>query len=1289
MDRTEPTQGIPVSAALRQAILRGFTIPAIPVSATEADKSEEDWRDFAGRIARGEEETIPPTQVMEMAAWFAAHYPQDATDDWDKPGAETPAFCAFLLRGGRLGMKLASAYVASLEGEERAEADAFIAGRLASDRAKGDPESYIDPVCPDCGVALEWGGESGCNRCGSKAEPQMPAGTDENGTRWFCDSCDTAFLSSSDSPNCPKCGAASTARWVQNTDEIVASDSVEGWDEIVITPVAGYAEILAGDAGPRGLLRVRQYAAQCDVRNQNGRIYPRAVLEAAILTAQPLARSGAMLSEFRHPTVAQADGEEKYVDNGPAAKTAAVDVIEMPDAEGRVYIVRTILDTPEGRKVADRFRSRRPYGISTRFKMRGDARMVGGVMSYVASAMQILTWDDVENPAVLGAGRFELLSDSVRASLQDTAPSGAGTYREHGLNSSDGSAGVERRARTEGRMNEKLKAKIARLFALRAAGDSAGAAALRTEIGQLIKLASDDDEDVKDASEEVMKYDSLSALQGYNGDRPAPRGGNARDVAGGGGAGYAPDATRGDQNPDGAASVNNRQSAGGDEDEDEDKDKDKTAGADEDKMTSEELAEWRKDKADREKAADDARITAAVAAACDSVRESDTALRALPSSVQDGILNLVKSQIRDPKSVAKAVSDQVALVSQLAADSRLSARGVSIGGAAGGQTTRDAAHPATVVHEPLPHMEGVDKLLAACDSYAQRRTGFNPGASDVRSRRGYNRRAFIDPMLLEYVDRFAGVKSIEEWFAKNDAFAVGGEKALCDAIAGQMLAAGDSSTLATMWNQPTILMTLIIQSYWDMHMMQYCEGIGPGLDDPISGMGGWATDPRIGTTLRVPSEYYEEPTGYGVRGPQFNALLQVPENGVFPMGQVKTAWLSYSATWMRLGARLTTDVVKALGNGPLNYSAVARHLYHIAKDKGRRVDEGLANEMLNASDEYGAVAVAAEAVNLTNNSSYAGGGSVTVNLNPAKTANAAVVSSTDDSVVYGTNAVGAVRVKGRGLATASPYFGTALGGDPIVPPRAKKDLTSQGQITTTTINPISIAGKVEGFLDDQGNVAIRPGQSAADYAVDYNNGVIVLSDTYGATGSSGILTSGVTIANYSYVTNFDNFSLTVPSGLTPEQYYNQLLTQADRTGALMGSAPRYMAPNFAVMSLVAATHIANASSFAPLLAVNGQTLYPTEDFFATRSGIGFARHAGRWRVGDKRIHLGRLGSTKYGVDTPFAVDGPHQAYDQATANPVDAKFYLASENNVICTPVVTKQDGSVLNPPSRAILLRK
>ncbi|AIE83528.1 hypothetical protein [Fimbriimonas ginsengisoli] len=976
-------------------------------------------------------------------------------------------------------------------------------------------------------------------------------------------------------------------------------------------------EILEADAAKGGLMRIRQRATRADARNKNRRIYPREVLQLAIDTAREHAAAGAMLCEMSHPEVAQVRGRDFYTHN-PERTTARVDEISDVADDGWVYVTRTILDTPEGRKLAARYKAGRAPGISTRFRMKARQARLGADQVVVAETMQIFTWDDVENPAVDGTTDFELLSDADLASLSDPF-----------VSDPPNPTGKPMKLKA-------LRQAFLALIVAQAAADEVLTA--RSNYHAAFTAASDADR----AAEQpfLLQADAtLMATDGYDVTTPAP-----------------------------VAAPAARQNNG---------------------LSADEIERFRRI-ADRDQAREAAEVNRLALDSAITAIEGHASLTALAQDQREHVLGRVRTLARIPEDVERLVTDEIDSMNRLLSDERL--RGM---GFVRGTTTIDPANPTgqTRVTREIPKwMEGVDRLNLAADDYRRSVGGdVNPDDHATQRRRAFNMERFINPLIEQVAQDRGQYRTAEEWFRASDALFTGGEQAFGDAISGM---ARDNTTTSQLFNQPTIMTFLLVQQFQDMKGLQFVSSFGPGAG---SGAGGFEqASGGIGSVLRIPVEYYTPPTGYGTFSGTYDAGLLTPENTGIDEMTVQTAWLPFAPSWRRIAASLTRDTVQAMGNGPLSYMAIARSLLHMAMDKSRRIDKAIFDEMLAISDEYTAVTAAGDSATtgnnkLPNNSVYNGGGSISVNLNTTKTA-ATAIAATDPGVTYGATVVGALRLLTRGSNTAANYCGTANGPDPIVRPRAVVDLNAAGQVTTTTKNPFTVtapAAQVIGYLDANGDIQAIPGVPNPTCAIDWENGILVFNAASGITGAAGVMTTTVTVT-YAYAVNFDNFIVNNPNlaaGQSLENYLNGLFLQFDRTAALMGSAPRFKAPNLGIMSLNAAPNMTAAQIFYNYQSPKGTNLFPTDDYFAERTGVAFARHNSPWNGKDRRILFTSLGTTKYGIDTPMELRGPYPAYD-TNGKIVARDIYYAEENSVICTPQVQNQAGTVLNPVSRTVILR-
>lgn len=1072
-----------------------------------------------------------------------------------------------------------------------------------------------------------------------------------------CSYCKTA-LPPDNEGNCRACGGRLPGINIAiDVAQTIPKDA--RWQQEILYVGSGDIEITGDSAAYGGPLRVRQRVMRADSWNLNNRLYPRSVIDAALDEARQRARAGTMLSEYEHPKVVEVDGEEQFVPV-PGNETARVDDVGHIDTDGWLWIDRTILDTSKGRLVADGIRKKKFYGISTRFKLKTDSvKKPDGKTGRIATWMRLHTWDDVRNPAVTGAGYAELLTDSELASL--TRLGGFSMHPKFTRAYNSWIKGVTRRL---------PGADIAKLrLAVCDAMDEAEK-----------EKPDDEDKDMTPYAEKIAEGDTLVQMAGYNGDRPAPTGiqpsegaepaqGFARPLGTEQGqAGVAPGIT-GQQGLEGDAMKKFVQ-----------KQMDDKAAAD-------------------AEAAIDSAITVATT--------DNNAFSAFTDSQRNYLLSNVKGKSQKPEAVADCLKAEIDALSKVVAEDRKSAAGLVQGNTVVSADTSGQHNSRPATTEPrLPKwFEGVEKLLAATDAY-RKRVGHT---EDICPNTRKLNRTLIEPIIQDWAKKqgdASGKKyaDVDSYFAGEDAYTKEGESALGDSVAAtfKSMAAMDSTTSSNVFTQPTVIATVLYQTYQDLKFLQFVDAIGPGLA-PENGQGpGWfgvnPQDGRVGRALRFPTATYTPPTGYGNSGLVWDEGLLTPEGSPIDEGGMNLVWLTFGAAKRSIAMSLTKEAAKFIGNGPLNWDLVAQNLWGISYDKARRTDRGLAFEMCMASDVYGSVHVAAQAQNLANNTVFTGAGSVTVNLNPTVTAASALATSggviTDPFVIYGANVIGACRVRCGQSGAASPYYGNLAGSVPIVMPYTSLQIAGDGTPTVSTLYAVTLsapAAMVEGYLDTGSQIQDKQGAPGATFAVDHINGCIVFKS--GVTNNAGVITEAITIA-YDYVTNYDNITLKnfqllglSVTGETPDKYYNRLLLQIDSTAALMGDQPRFMAPNLAIVPLQLSKYITGAQMFYQEASPKDTTLYPSDEHFGSRNQVDYARINAPTPLLNQDILLTRRGSTRYAIDTPFELEGPYQKY-HSSGKVIDAKVFYGSEIFTQGTPVPTQTDGTTLNPPARKIRIR-
>jgi hypothetical protein len=506
-----------------------------------------------------------------------------------------------------------------------------------------------------------------------------------------------------------------------------------------------------------------------------------------------------------------------------------------------------------------------------------------------------------------------------------------------------------------------------------------------------------------------------------------------------------------------------------------------------------------------------------------------------------------------------------------------------------------------------------------------------------------------DPGLREHNQKFINTLMSDLEKATGTKLTEGAEAILDSAEGWDVLV--DSTNTSSLWNQPTIIAAILQVKYQDLEMLAYAGGIGKSGFERVSVNG------EIGSVLRVPTEVYGEPTG-SLALPGYDSSLFSAEDAEINESGLTTAWQDFAPDWRKIACDITLEAQKAMQNGPLQLDALARLTYHMIQDMNRRIDRALAEEMLMVADEFDAVAVASETV-----------------------ASGNLVQNTSTTKKYGTTVTYYANIVGAGSA-ATP------GNDPIVRRRKKVTMSAAGVVSSSIANQVSVSGgtagtHVEGYLDGNGDIQPIPGVSGTvTFAVDYANGRICFN------AASGVDGTHLPTLGYTYVTNYDTFSPTVPNGVENAVYYNRLLEKIDSNAALMGSYPRYNRPNLVLGSLNAMVKVENAQLFYQIASPKGTNLIPaTRGTVAERGGLAYAKHNTPWSAGDGRLLLTKAGSTRYGVDTPFQMEGPYPSYGP-NGKLKSNKQMMGAENSVICTPQATDQSGTVRNPVARSLYLR-
>ncbi|WP_088187549.1 DUF6582 domain-containing protein [Desulfosporosinus sp. FKA] len=452
-----------------------------------------------------------------------------------------------------------------------------------------------------------------------------------------------------------------------------------------------------------------------------------------------------------------------------------------------------------------------------------------------------------------------------------------------------------------------------------------------------------------------------------------------------------------------------------------------------------------------------------------------------------------------------------------------------------------------------------------------------------------------------------------------------------------LLDSGASVTTAALLNQPTIQEVILIQKFQDTESTQFMM-----------------TDVFEGSEWRIPSESFKGSVAIDPATLLYD--LVVAENSAIPESQIDVIWASFTPKARRNAISLTTDVIRAMETGPLKYNAPARAIYHIGKEAGRRVDLYAYWDMAVTADEFNPLIVTNETVTTT-------------------------------AVNDGTNVKFKGQLKLGGQAgQAAPAYGSSFvfapaGSTPIVRPRTKQVINANGSVQSSTTNAITCkVGSTTltiGGLDSNGNIV----GTGAQFAINFETG-----DIYFVTGLGIVPGTTDPVISYSAATNYDLWHSAMGAGYTKEEdWYNTLLMQLSLTGAIMGSSPRFNPPNLGLFSLNSSNFVRNAQMFYKLAQPPATSLTPTKNFFGVRDETSLFKLNAPWILGDSRILLTQKNATRYGIQTPYKIEGPITKQDPTTGNLLPVKAWYGEEFSAIVTPQVLDSNGNVLNPVSRTI----
>lgn len=324
----------------------------------------------------------------------------------------------------------------------------------------------------------------------------------------------------------------------------------------------------------------------------------------------------------------------------------------------------------------------------------------------------------------------------------------------------------------------------------------------------------------------------------------------------------------------------------------------------------------------------------------------------------------------------------------------------------------------------------------------------------------------------------------------------------------------------------------------------------------------------FGSSYSIPYSY-RDTTGAGRND------TRVYEGGsIKRAGVIQTAETAYNLP-QKISFEVSDELRYLTQAGHINYEAVAENTRNASRIVGEDSEQVIFNEVMRASDEYGAAAVVAEDLEL---------------------------QADDTKTIF------------------------VLAHFPVVHPRAVYDL--QGNQVGSTTNPITVTYNATALAEYDGT-----GTQAAGtyYVLDYNQGEIYLVDESGSvqTPANG---TAYTIS-YSYATNVYAFDTDLGTD-EADVHWDGFLYRYNLRKAIIED-DRYHMANFGLMSGSVMAQVERAKQFGANSARPGTDLSMNGNLGRVKDVPNFkARAPGLW-MGDQRVIIGERGQTRFRMAKPW------------------------------------------------------